>query len=440
MKSLTRLQRAKSIKGISTLQGASPSTPSQGGRSDKKARSLRRRSRNLTEEEHHREIATLFGSEAKTKEEVLDDISQAVPALEKRMGEHKASKEEAQGRLKEVCAALREAVDTLEEHFAGALEQSFFEEELRLQDTLNSMKSLASDGGKGMSDEGMASEFARLRANLSGVQRYAVVAPDDIKKWALDALASEVRVSMDHALSEEALLGQAPRITDVSRVGPSEIHIRFVAPDDRLKDAEYRVEMWNGKAEDAEVRSMQVVGLTHNAYVDWRFEDESECRVRGRAIRTGTYGEECLTGWSDWAPFTVPKKHRGNGVFGAGLVWSRREPDEMYTVADVASGEVLYSGMKPYTTVPRYTVGHKVLITAVKGSAKWEETRTVEKVSMTPENILDDMRLFHSDRDICRRALEEIALIAKCKNNNSINFKQAKKYFIYENKSYTFQG
>lgn len=416
MKNLSRLQRVKSSKGFSMLQTANPATP-QSGKVDKKARSLRRRSRNLTEEEMNREIATLFGNESKTKEEVLDGISQAVPTLEKCMEEHKASKEQVQARIKEVCSALREAVDNLEEHFTSTLEQSFFEEEVRIQDSINNLNSLASDNGKGMSDDDMDKEFKRLKENLCGIQKYELMQPqcEDIKKWAKDMLTTEFKINMDQKLSEDSLIGHIPCITDVSKVGPNEIHIRFVVSDEKLKDAEYKIEMWNGKAEESEVRSEQVVGLTHNAYIDWRFEEESECKVRGRAIRIGMFGEECLSGWSDWAPFIVPKKHRSNGIFGAGLAWDRREPDEMYTVTDTTNGEVLYSEMKPYTAVPRYAMGHKMLITSVKGSSKWEETRTIEKVQITPENLLDDMRLFHSDKDICRRALEEIALMARCK-------------------------
>lgn len=408
MKKLSRLQNTKSMAiGKSPVPSDSKSSqkaPPAYETSPKKAP--------LAKKEHK-----------KSSKDVNKDLNNSTAALEKRIEEHTANKAEIESSIEEVCKMLRDAATALEEQLSGYVQQAYAEEETCLQESLSKMKAIQND--EEMSEKEKGKALREIKSTLCGVCKYELMRPkcEDVKKWAVDALSTEFRVCMNQSLSDKALVESDATISNVVEAGPNEVSIDIdfsCDNDDEMSGVEYVIEMWNGEDDEEDenqcIKSTQIVGPSHKASVEWLFEAESECKVRGRAIKRGLLGEECLSDWSEWENFTVPKKHKNTGAFGVGIAWKRRDDNEAYTVIDTVTNEVLYSGNKNYTMVPLYVKGHKVVINGNKeDGSKWEETKVVEQVHKTPETLLEDMKLFRSDKDICKKSLEAITLRAQCK-------------------------
>lgn len=365
------------------------------------------------------------------KMDFAERINKIASVLNRHGKEHENNRTRVQNKIGEVCNLLREAANSLEECLNETLNQNYTEEEARLQESTHRLEELRNDTEEKpgrMSDADKERELSEIEDTLYGVQRYDLAVPqcDDLKKWASDMLGTEFNVKVGQSPSEEIFEGKIPRITEVEAVGPNEIHvgISFLEPEEEAamvkvkgwSGVEYDIEMWNGEeGEDYEVRSKQIMGPSHNAYVEWRFRGGSECKVRGRAMWRGLFGDEYVSEWSDWMGFTVPSEHKNSGALESGVMWERREEGETYTVIDMTTNDVLYNGMKSYTMIPQSVQGHEILISGVKEDRRWEESRTVEEVPLEPENILDDLRIFHSDKVICKYAPETIAIMAKSK-------------------------
>lgn len=365
------------------------------------------------------------------KMDIAERINKIASVLNRHAKEHENNRIKVQNKIGEVCSLLREAANNLEEHLNETLKQNYTEEESRIQESTRRLEELSNDNEEKpehMSDDDKEKELDDIEDTLYGVQRYDLAVPqcEDLKKWASDMLGTEFKVNVGQSPSEEIFEGKIPRITGIEAVGPNEIHIgiSFLEPEEEVamykvkgwNGVEYNIEMWNGEeGDDYEVRSGQIMGPSHNAYVEWRFRGGSECKVRGRAMWRGLFGDEYVSEWSDWVSFTIPSEHKNSGALESGVMWERREEGETYTVIDMTTNDVLYNGMKSYTMIPQSVQGHEILISGVKGDRRWEESRTVEEVPLEPENLLDDLRIFHYDKVICKYAPETIAIMVKSK-------------------------
>ena len=365
------------------------------------------------------------GVQKKPKIDFAERISQITSALDRHIEDHERSRIEAQNKIEEVCNALREAVDVLEDRLRNTVEKWYPDEETRLQESVHKLNTLSgmilSNAEDGMSDDEKEKRLEEIEGVLCGVQRYEVKVPecDDLKEWASNTLSSEFKVNVHQSLSEELLRGRAFRITGLNEVNSNEVHIMtsFLKAEEEAamrkmklwSGVDYVVEMWNGEEGNRKCfRTEQVLGPSHNAYVEWRFMGGDECKIRGRAIWRGLSGEECQSEWSEWKSFTVHKKHKNSGTFMTCAVWKKREVGESYTVIDPITGRVLYRGMKPYTRIPDSSRGHELLIRGEKERRRWEEIIIVGDVPQDPENLLNDLRIFHTDGDACVRALKEM--------------------------------
>ena len=365
------------------------------------------------------------GVPKKPRIDFTERISRIAAALERHIDEHERSRIEAQEKIEKAYNALREAADDLEKCLNDKLQERYTKEEARLQESLEKLNMLSEKNdarkkeGNEMCDDEMEKELKEVEKTLYGAQRYEVKVPEcnDLKEWASGILDSEFKVDASKFLREELFKGRTPRITGVNEVNPNEVHIGIDFLGNAMDGVEYVVEMWNGEeGEDYEVRSEQVLGPFHNAYIEWRFRGGSECKVRVRAAWRGLLGEECQSGWSKWIAFTVPREHKNSGIFRIGVVWAKREDGEAYTVIDTTSRNyVLYIGMKPYIRIPYPSYGHEILIRGSKGGRRWEERKTVESVPKNLENLLGDLRIFHNDVSVCKNALNDIANMAQCK-------------------------
>ena len=346
--------------------------------------------------------------------------------LRKHIDEHEKSKVDIQEKIDEVCRALREAVDEMEERLGSTIEEWYKKEEARLQESLVKLYTL---GEEGTDEEAAERALKEAEAALCCVQRYELKMPQckDVKEWACNALCAEFRTEVRQSLSEEFLKKRKPRITEVREATPNDVHIgiSFLEPEEEAamkkmalwSGVEYVVEMWNGEeGEDLEVRSEQVLGPSHNACVEWRFPGGSECLVRGKATwRDPSCGEQRASEWSEWVPFTIPVGHKSSGVYKNGVAWERWEAGETYVVTNAESGDVLYRGPNTYTRLPPSLQGRDVVVKGSKDGREWKKTIVIERIAKTPENLLNDLRIFHTDADVCERALGEITTMARCK-------------------------
>ena len=365
----------------------------------------------------------------KPSKDFTERISQTAAALERHIDEHERSRIEAQEKIEKAYNALREAADDLEKCLSNALQEGYAEEEARLQESLEKLNMLSEKNdarkkeGSAISDEEIEKELKEVESVLCGVQRYEVKVPkcNDLKEWASGILDSEFKVNVGQSLSEKFLKKRTFRVTGVNEVNPNEVHIgiSFLNAEEeaamrRMKlwsGVEYAVEMWNGEEGNKNrIVTKQILGPSHNCYVEWRFRRGSVCKIRVCAAWRGLLGEERQSGWSEWIAFTVPGSHKDSGIFRTCVVWAKREDGETYTVTDTTTGDVLYNGMKPYTRIPYSLQGHEILIRGSKEWKGWEERRTVEKVPENSGNLIDDLRIFHTDGGVCMRALSELEI------------------------------
>lgn len=360
------------------------------------------------------------------KNDTLTEISKVKSLLENRIVQHRNNVIATQSEIEETCRALREAVNSLEESLNSTLQKGYTEEEARLQEALQKLRRLES--GEATSDEETGKELNEAKYSLCGSQCYELIKPqyDDLKEWASGILGAGLRVNTKQLLSEEILRDRVPIITEMSEVNPNEVNIEvsFLEPEEEAamkkmklwSGIEYMVEMWNGeRGEDYEVRTEQVLGPSHNAYVEWRFKRGCECKIRVRAIRRDIRGEEYLSEWSEWISFLIPKRHKNSGAVGVGVVWDMRSAGETYTLLSKKDFEVFYNGVKPYTLIPKEGRGHRLMIWGRKGERKWEEIRLIDEIAPTPENLIDDLRIFHTNGEICKQALKDIVFLSKSK-------------------------
>ena len=75
------------------------------------------------------------------------------------------------------------------------------------------------------------------------------------------------------------------------------------------------------------------------------------------------------------------------------------------------TGQVLYNGKKQQFIVPE-PKGKAVLVIKGEGeNREWEEIREVECLTVTPENIANDFRMFVSNAEVCAKALYKAGLM-----------------------------
>ena len=365
----------------------------------------------------------------KPRIDFAERISRITAALERHIDEHERSRIEAQEKIEKAYNALKEAADDLEKYLNDKLQERYAKEEARLQESVHKLNTLSEkndarkmDGNDMSNDEDIEKEMKEVEKTLYGAQRYEVKVPEcnDLKEWASGILDSEFKVDVSKSLSGDLLKGRTPRITEVEEVNPNEVHIDIDFLGNAMDEIGYVVEIWNGEeGEDYEVRSEQVLGPSHNAYIEWRFRGGSVCKIRGRVIWRGTSGkEEYLGEWGEWTTFAIPREHKNDGLFFTGPVWDKKERDVIYTVSDIYTGNVIYKGKKRYTLIPESSQEHPILVQVHKKLGLWEETE-VERAVVYPkdleysscfddDDLINDLRIFHTDRNICLRVLEEI--------------------------------
>lgn len=363
---------------------------------------------------------------AHSERDIVERINIVEAALRKHIEEHESSRIETQNKIREVCDVLRTAVDNLERQLIDNLQHDYTEEESRLQESLERLGSL--NDSEEMNNEEKGKTLIEVEGALSCIQKYKLNHPNfgDMKKWANDALFSEFKLGVSQSLSDE-IKERIPLIIEVKETEPNEVQIdlEFLTKDENVSikkmkkgiDVEYIAEMWNGEeGEDYEVRDEQVLGPSRKAYIEWRHRGGSECKVRVKAVWTELFGEKCESEWSEWKSFIIPKEHKNSGALKVGVVWDNVNIGETYTVTYKASNKPLYNGTKPYAIIPESVKGHRIQINGKRKNIIWKREMEIEQTSCTIKNLLEDLKLFHSDKDVCARVLKLIASAVECKS------------------------
>lgn len=355
-------------------------------------------------------------------------ISKTILDITQRLKEHETNKSEIEHRIDEIGEILRLSVDRFESKLRESLNEHFTNEDTRLKQTLETLKDIP----KSASQDEINNVLAAAEGALGVDQKYILTQPKhgNVIEWVHDTLFKEFYLRVGQSLTEHSISGRTPRITEVIGAGPNEVEITL----DFLKQEEvsalmskrfwkgitFTVEMWNGDKDDTiEIRNVQELGISHKAFLEWRFRAGCDIKIRAKAAWNGIDGSRRSSGWGDWVTFTAPSDLRNMGVKACGVVWEKRHRGENYTVMDKSTKSVLYSGPKPFFLV---TDRHKKNV-VVKGSRggnggsddKWEEMIKVRPINESPEDILNDLRLFFTDLGICKRSLTKIASLTHCK-------------------------
>lgn len=201
------------------------------------------------EDENEGKITATFderGSPKKLKINITDRIKNVVDTLNERINKHKINKVETQDKIKEVCDILREAVDNMEKEFINTLQQSYTEEETRLQEPLEKLKTLCDE--EEMSDEKKDEMLKEIESTLCGVQKYRLSHPnfENVSKWAKETLNTMFSMSVEQSLSDEIIKGRIPHITELKETGSNEVCVGLEFLNEYEEIAMNRMTQWKG--------------------------------------------------------------------------------------------------------------------------------------------------------------------------------------------------
>lgn len=367
---------------------------------------------------------TLIKTSQDPKTNVNNKLSKAMIELTNRIKEHENNRNEINNRIDEIGEILRYSVTRFENKLKDLLETHYKSEEERLQSALDNLK----EAQKNTSQSETAKVLEEAEGALAIEQKYVFIQPKhgNVIEWVHDTLFKEFYIRIGQSLTEHSISGRTPTITEVTGAASNEIEItidflrneeiKALSSKTFWKGIDFSVEMWNGeKDESYEIRNIQDLGLSNKAFIEWRFKPNSDVKIRSKAAWNGIDGSRRNSSWGDWVTFTAPSDVKNGGVKAIGLVWDRRHRGEMYTLTDKMTKSVLYNGPKPYFLVMDNKHKKNVVVRGVRGDDKWEDLLKVRPLAETPEDILNDLRLFFMDLGICKRTLAKIAALTHCK-------------------------